>query len=289
MGESDGGMKRTQKETQRGTIHSLPILPGTLVLCACTLIVFLGVMAAMYGGGMLEMPQFLSNILGDGDGDDADDGFLADFIASLSARDVLTATEHEAILDTSPESLRTLLLAAEPPETYLWTAEVIRTDGKVFRTETVRYLVDGERVCAEIYPSNGYVRRIVADDLCAVITENGASRRFSRTGEYDTFTPEGEAGLPSLSRMKAMIAEADEGKYELSLEVIQNASCIRVSFTDTLSGVKEVYDVLPDFGIVYAASSCLPDSDTPYFQLTTTSVLTDITGMDETLFASLNP
>ena len=89
--------------------------------------------------------------------------------------------------------------------------------------------------------------------------------------------------------MQAMIAEADEGKYTLQLETVSSSPCIRVIFTDAVSGVRETYDVMPDRGLIIAASSCLPGSEMPYYQMTTTSILTDLSGLDDSTFEIPNP
>jgi hypothetical protein len=88
--------------------------------------------------------------------------------------------------------------------------------------------------------------------------------------------------------MQAMIGAAEEGKYDLSLETILNTPCIRASFTDTVSGVRETFDVIPDYGIIVAAYSYLPDATSPYYMMQTSSVLTDISGFDESIFSIPN-
>ena len=282
-------MKRSSKDNPRSTITTLPLLPGTLVLCGCTLLLFLGILVAMYAGGMITGPEFLTDLFGEGSGDEGDDGFSAGFLASLNGSAHDLSAPSEELLDLSPDSLKELLLASTPVSSYYQTMEVTWTDGTVFHKTTVHYIVSGDHVHAEIYPAAGTPQTITCNGERFLLREDGVSRVFSRTGVYADFTPEGAAGIPRLSRMQAMIAAAEEGKYELSMETVQDSPCIRVRFTDTLSGVEENFDVLPDLGVILAASSALPGTETPYYQMTTTSILTDLTGVEESTFDIPNP
>ena len=151
----------------------------------------------------------------------------------------------------------------------------------------VYYLVDGARIHAESFTSSTLPKQLTADADTFYIREGAASRQFSRSGST-TFTPEGEMGLPSLARMQSMIGAAESGKYTLSLETVLNTPCIRASFTDTVSGVRETFDVIPDYGIIVAAYSYLPDASAPYYMMQTSSVLTDISGFDESIFSIPN-
>ena len=84
--------------------------------------------------------------------------------------------------------------------------------------------------------------------------------------------------------MQKMIAEAEAGKYTLTMETMLDSPCIRAIFTDTASGVREIFDVLPDYGIIVTASSYLPGEQSPYYMVQTNSILTDISEFDEAIF-----
>ena len=56
-------MKKTQNKNHRDGITRLPILPGTLVLCGCTLLIFLALMLTLYHSGMVAVPEFLSGLV----------------------------------------------------------------------------------------------------------------------------------------------------------------------------------------------------------------------------------
>ena len=281
-------MKKKPTESQH-TITTLPILPGTLLLCGCTLAVFLAIFCAMAFAGMITLPPFLEDFFGQGSGAEDDDGFAQDFLSSLSGNAPDLHETDEKLLDLSADSLKELLLASRPAASYYQCMDITWTDGaSVFNKSQVYFIVSGERVHAEIYPVGGTAKHMICDDTRFWIREGTESRLFSRR-DNSAFTPEGECGIPSLSRMQAMIAASEEGKYTLQLETVQNSPCIRVSFTDTISGVQEVYDVMPDRGVILSAASSLPGTEMPYYQVTTTSILTDLNGLDPSVFEIPNP
>lgn len=279
-------MKKNRAHSQRD-VTTLPIIPGTLVIAGGVLIAFILLMALLYHSGILTPPAFLDGLFSSGDTADPGDGFSEEFLASLTGNDPLTG-DSAVLMDMSPESLKELLLAAEPTHSYYQIASVTWADANDrFTTAQVYYLVDGARVHAESFTSSTLPKQLTADADTFYIREGASSRQFIRSGST-TFTPEGEMGLPSLARMQSMIGAAESGKYTLSLETVLNTPCIRASFTDTVSGVRETFDVIPDYGIVVAAYSYLPDASAPYYMMQTSSVLTDISGFDESIFSIPN-
>ncbi len=281
-------MKKKPTVSQR-TITTLPIMPGTLIVCGCTLAFFLAVFSVMAFAGMITVPDFLAPLFGQASGSAEDDGFAENFLASLSGNAPDLNTADEKLLDLSEDSLKDLLLASRPADSYYQCMDVTWTDGaSVFNKSQVYFIVSGDRIHAEIYPVGGIPKYMNCSSTQFWIREAGESRLFSRS-DSSSFTPEGECGIPSLTRMQAMIAEAEEGKYALQLETVMHSPCIRVSFTDAVSGVMETFDVMPDRGLIIAASSCLPGSEMPYYQMTTTAILTDLSGLDDTTFEIPNP
>lgn len=281
-------MKKHNRENSRFSVAPLPILPGTLVLCGCTLLLFIGILAAIYASGIAQLPGFLAGFLGEEDIVQEDDGFAGDFLASLSGSAPVLDRADETLLDLSPESLREILLRSVPSDSYYQQMDVLRTDGVEFQTNRVTYVVSGERVYILTESASGEKREIVCLPDRWRIAENGTERVYPRTAA-DGFTPESEAGIPSFTRMQQMLTEAEDGKYILSAATTANSPCIRVRFTDTVTGAAEVYDVLADMGVILAASSTLPGGDSPYYQMTTVSILNDLRGLDEALFAIPTP
>ena len=281
-------MKKKTSDSQH-TITTLPIMPGTLILCGCTLAFFLVIFSIMAYAGMITVPDFLAPLFGQANNSAADDGFAKDFLASLNGHAPDLHTEYKKLLDLSEDSLKDLLLASRPADSYYQCMDVTWTDGaSSFHKSQVYFIVSGERIHAEVFPVDGPPKYMNCSSSQFWIREGSESRLFSRS-DSSSFSPEGECGIPSLSRMQAMIAEAETGKYTLQMETVKNSPCIRVIFTDAVSGVRETYDVMPDRGLIVAASSCLPGSEMPYYQMTTTTILTDLSGLDDSTFEIPNP
>ena len=275
---------KQQNNSQRSDVTTLPIIPGTILIAAGILAAFLVMMAVLYSTQVLTPPAFLEGIFSREDGNTPDDGFSDAFISSLTGHAPLNDPSSEKFLDMSAETLRDLILNVTPPEKYYYSATVTWADGgERLTVAQVYYLVSGDKLHGEIYTATTTPKRLTAHADTFYIRENSTSRIFQRS-EDSSFTPEGELGLPSLSRMQKMISEAADGKYTLTVESVQDSPCIRATFTDTISGVKEIFDVMPDYGIIVNAASYLPDRQSPYYSMQTSSILTDISGFDEAIF-----
>lgn len=276
---------KKKRASQHTDVTTLPIIPGTLVIAGGLLIAFLILMVILYSTQLLTPPAFLQGLFTPDEVDHPGDGFSEEFLSSLTGHAPLLEGSDEKLLDLSHTSLKELLLSAEPVEAYYQTASITWADANDrFTSVQIYYLVSGNRIHAEIFSPDLMPKQLTADAATFYIREGNTSRRFSRSAESE-FTPEGELGLPSLTRMQKMIAEAEEGKYTLSLETMLNTPCIRATFTDTISGIKETFEVIPDYGIIVSAYSYLPDTAAPYYMMQTTSILTDISGFDESIFA----
>ncbi|MGM9653376.1 MAG: hypothetical protein ACI3XP_07040 [Eubacteriales bacterium] len=276
--------KRTDKK--RAEITTLPILPGTLVICGCILAVLLVLLLVFYYTGILSPPPFLSRILYGNAESGPESGFGEEFLASLNGKEPELYEEDVRLLDLSEPQLKELLLQSAPVDSWYQLADITWTDGAAAFTKwQVLCIASGERAHVEVFSgAHSLTKYIISDASSFYIRENESARLFSRTGEYASFTPQSEAGMPSYARMQQMIAEAEEGKYELSLQTVQSSPCIRASFTDALSGVREIFEVMPDCGLILNAYSYLPGEDTPYYQMQTSAVMIHLTGLDETLF-----
>lgn len=275
-------MKKKTNPT-RTDVTTLPIFPGTIVITVSILVAFLVLMSVLYSTGILTPPGFLEGIFSQNAENTPDDGFADQFLASLTGHSPLSDPANEKLLDMTPEALREILLTVKPVKDYYHSATVTWADrNDRYTVAQVVCLVSGERLRGEMYFAGSMPKQLIADADTLYIREGPSSRRFSQH-EESAFTPEGELGLPSLTRMQQMIAEAEEGKYSLSLETMLDSPCIRATFTDTVSGVREVFDVMPDYGIIINATSYLPDEQSPYYMMQTNTILTDISGFEESL------
>lgn len=275
-----------EKKKSAHNITSLPILPGTLFLCACTLLAFLGIFALLIWGGIAEMPEFITSFFYRNDNSDT---FSEEFLAALSGNAPELDQADERLLTLSSESLLEVLLACEPLDNYYHRVDLTWTDGKgVFHRTEAYYIVSENRFIAEIYPNARSPKTVISNGTDVYFREGNSARILSRTDATD-FSLESEIGIPTFSRMREMLEAAEEGAYTLSVETVQNSPCIRVTFTDTVSNISEIYDILPDYGLIVAAYSRLPGTDFVYYQMTTTTILTDLSGLDDSTFDIPNP
>lgn len=280
-------MKTTKQKNTRADITVLPIVPGIAVLSAVMLLSFLVLLIALNLGGMISLPGWIERIIGTApDEVSEEDRFSREFLSALTGTEQAIGGEL-VYMETDGESLLPLLLSAKTIPSFYQTCTVTRSSGEEALTQQLFRIVSGEKEHAEIV-SRGYLAKsVTADGTSIAVTEGANTRTFSRSGS-DIFTTESELGLPSLTRMQRMIAEAEEGKYTLQLSSTKDTLCIRAEFTDTASGVREVFEVVPDCGIIFTAASYLPGEDTPYYTLTTESLLIDITGFNESIFEMPN-
>lgn len=275
---------KNQNPNGRADVTTLPILPGTILITVGVLVSFLLLMTILYSAHILTPPAFLEGIFSQDAEDTPDDGFSDQFLASLTGHSPLTDSANEKLLDLSPDALRDMLLGITTVDSYYHSATVTWSDANNrFTAAQVSCLVSGDRFHGESHVTGISSKQLTADADTLYIREGSSSRRFPRGEEY-AFTPESELGLPSLARMQKMIAEAEAGKYTLTMETMLDSPCIRAIFTDTASGVREIFDVLPDYGIIVTASSYLPGEQSPYYMVQTNSILTDISEFDEAIF-----
>jgi len=278
-------MKKSEKEHQHSSITTLSIIPGTIVLFCCVLILFFIAVIAMYRAGMIELPDFMERILSAGDADEGEDRFSEDFLASVqgSAPDLTHGNEEFRTL--SFDSLKDLLLQSVPAESVYLVMDAVWMDPHSgFREKQIYYIRSGDKVHAEIYIIGEEPKHVISSAEQFFIREGNDSRVFPRKGEYAAFTPENEVGIPTLQHVQDMIRQAEEGSYVLKMEAVSNSPCIRASFTDPLTGTEEIYDVMPDLGLVLAASAVFPKTGQQHYRMTVYSVLTDLTGLDKSLF-----
>ncbi len=277
-------MKWIKTKQKRSDITVLPIIPGTLILSGAMLLAFLILLVILNLNGMVDLPRFVERILGtaenvQNDGDTFGEAFL-DSLSGVSQN----MDENPIFVEANSEKLAKMLRETKPAASYYQSCILTRTgvDGKETTRQLFR-LVSNGREYTEILFLGQLERAVTMNETAIRITEQNQSRIFART-EDSLFTAEGEIGFPSLARMFSLLDAAQEGAFTLSLSAPENTSCIRAEFTDTLSGTREVYDILPDLGVIFAAQSYLPGSDTPYYSLKTTSLLTEISGFDTAIF-----
>lgn len=277
-------MKRTTNNEKRSDITVLPIVPGTLILSGVMLLAFLILLIVLNLNGMIDLPNWVERMIGTAENvSDHSDSFGESFLSSLNGTEQPIESDP-VFIETNSEALLTALMETVPAQSYYQTCTLTRTNAEgASRTRQLFRLVSGGKEYTEILFRGQLERAVTVNETAVRIAEQNASRVFPRTAD-SVFTAESEIGFPSLARMMQMIEAAEDGAYTLSISAPESTSCIRAEFTDTLSGIREIFDILPDIGVIFAAQSYLPGEDAPYYSLTTTSLLTDVTGFDNSVF-----
>ena len=269
---------------KRSDITVLPIAPGTAILSLSMLAAFLILLVVLNLNGMIDLPHWVERIIGTAeDVSDNGDSFGEAFLSSLSGTEH-TVSQTPVFMPADNASLLELLRQAVTANSYYQSCTLSRVnaDGKTVTRQIFRFVSNGREYTEILF--RGQLERSVTIGKHAVrIIQQNETRIFPKTTD-SVFTAESEIGFPSYTRMLTMLDLAEDGKYTLSLSAAQNTSCIRAEFTDTLSGTREVFDILPECGLIYAATSYLPERESPYYTLLTTSLLTDVTGFDESVF-----
>lgn len=281
-------MKENKQVQKKTDIATLPIVPGTIILSAVMLLAFLILLVILNVNQMIDLPLWAERIIGTAP-EDADEGdsFSQAFLDSLKGKSQPVQGDL-VYMETDTETLLKLLLNATPTRAFYQSCVVTRADegGKTVKQQIFR-VVSAEQEHTEVLVSGRLAKTVSANAEAITIMEQGKTRTFRR--ENTVFTPESELGLPSFERMLTMLNEAESGKYTLTLSAAKGATCIRAEFTDTLSGTREIYEVLPDCALIFAAESYLPGEDTPYYLMITDSLFTDITDFDESIFNTPSP
>ncbi len=276
------------KNENRAKITTLPLLPGTVVLAAGMLALFLIVLLIAYGTGILPVPTFLSGLFRSEETAEEPNRFSESFLASLEGVTIDLDAADGRLLSASDDTLLELLAATERPQSLYQIFTVTWIDGSVYRTRQIYLLCAGEKLRAEIFASGKMEKYIVCDGRTMYVWENGDARRFAYR-EDDRFFAESELGLPSLVQIRKKLAAAGEGASALSLQTVLNAPGISAVFTDPLTGAEEAYELLPDCGAVTSAYCRLPGASSPYYLLTTNSLMIDVSGFHESVFDIPNP
>ncbi len=281
-------MKEKKNAPAEADVTVLPIVPGTIILSAIMFVSFLVLLVVLNVNQMIHLPSWMERILGTEQEIVEGDTFSEEFLSTLAGKE--QPLEGELLyLPSDTETLLPLLLNTSPATAFYQSYSLTRADGTGTKTtQQIFRIVSGEKEHTEILMDGQLVKIMTSNKDFIRVTERDETRIFPRS-EGSVFTPESELGLPSVTRMQEMLKAADTGKYTLSLSASEDTTCIRAEFTDTLSGTREVYEILPDCGVIFAAESYLPGESAPYYTLRTSSLLTDITGFDASIFDMPNP
>ncbi len=276
-------MKQKKQDAAKADITTLSIVPGTILLSAVMLIAFVILFVVLNVNQMIDLPLWIERIIGTAPEEISEgDSFSQAFLDSLQGSSQPVQGDL-VYMETDNETLLSLLMNAATTDAFYQSCTLKRIDsgGETVTQQIFRIVSDGKEH-TEILANGQLAKTVTANADFIHVYELGASRRFRR--DNTVFTTESELGLPSISRMHTMLLQAESGKYTLSLSAANGTTCIRAEFTDSISGIREIYEILPDCGLIFAAESYLPGESTPYYVLTTDSLLSQVTGFDESIF-----
>ena len=123
---------------------------------------------------------------------------------------------------------------------------------------------------------------VIYDGTKIKITDRGGSVKYKNADASSgwTFDPESEVGIPSVGRLSDRLTEYENGGGTADVMYDSVSGIFRVVCRrDT--GVREEYDVRADLGIVTACRLYRGDGETPYYELTTTALLTSVSYDDD--------
>lgn len=272
---------KNRNESRRRDIATLPLLPGTLVLIGVLLLFFLVLLLVLHHYDILQFPDFLESWLDAGGKPSDDDSFQEAFFASLEGKSPDDVSDSCLSLTMTEDNLLELFLAGEMPDSLYWQATVTWMQGDTYVSTNVRYIAMGERIYAYAQSAQTMSRLLICDADTVYIQENGKGRRFART---EHFSPLSELGLPSLSFYQEQLRQAAADDYTLTIGESMKSPCICVDYTDPISGMSEILEILPDCGVIVSAYTRLPSMQTPYYAVTTDSLLTNLQGFDTSIF-----
>lgn len=236
---------------------------GTALIVILLLIIFGGMLFWMYSVKLLILPESVSELLGLGDkgNDDSlpwDTGELSGAVKSGKSGEKVEMT-----FDITYENLRSALLSEIEPEGFYQQFRVCYYNNGTESPGRVILQRYGEKFRVEKYSrdtSSALEMLIIADETTMFYREGeyGEERSIPR-GDY--VTPESEAGLPSVDRLLAIIAEIpDPLKVMEETETADESISMEESVSTMKSAVLSRYSdcvltmLRTDDGIVYYVS-----------------------------------
>ena len=157
----------------------------------------------------------------------------------------------------------------------------------------------GGKFRADLKDSQGLVLKRMLYDTVRIQVFDGATGHskvfalhewFSLSNEEDRelltllygFSPKGELGLPSMSDVLTLLDSEEISDYEIRLVKEEKRHYILVSFTYTLTGVKEEYELDLETGIVLGARSSL--DGVTYYTVETEEIRYNVSEYEDSYF-----
>ena len=168
-----------------------------------------------------------------------------------------------------------------------------------FNGTTVPAEIKDGKFRADLKDSQGLVLKRMLYDTVRIQIFDGATGHskvfalnewFSLSNEEDRelltllygFSPKGELGLPSMSDVLTLLDSEEISDYEIRLVKEEKRHYILVSFTYTLTGVKEEYELDLETGIILGARSSL--DGVTYYTVETEEIRYNVSEYEDSYF-----
>ena len=259
-------------------VKVLPIMPGVIVIAALSAVVFLAAIFVMSRYGIIRLPAFIENIISSRpDETKTESSPWDELLSSLGGKNEITSFSPERA-DYSSVRLSEILPTMIPDGYF----QLYSLTENAARTKEISVMRLGEKCRLTSYTDGEAKLSVVYDGSGAKITDTGGSLTYKKGDAFlASFNPESEVGIPSVSRLAGILNDYEndaDGTYSVmydSVSGIFRVTCVRQA------GIREEYDVRADLGVIIACRMYAGEADSPYYDLTTTALLTEVSYLDE--------
>lgn len=277
-------MMRKNRETTDDSdrqVKVLPIIPGISLIALGVIAVFLVAVFIMSRFGIIKLPEFIDNLINPNAGETKTENSPWDELISAIGGKEENTVFSIGDADYSSVSLSTVFPEIRP-ENYFQLFALAERSGATERKTEIAAMYSGECVRFTSYADGQAEKSVIYDGRKVKVTDSTGSRVFSADEAYiAAFPPEGEVGLPSFDKLGQRLKEYEAGGKSITV-MYDSVNCtFRVSVFDDGTGIKEEYDVRADLGVVLSCRLFSDNSDIPYYELTTTALLTSVEYTDE--------
>ena len=264
----NGKPLKKQRRFADGGNHSIVL--GTMIIVIVMMILSGAALWWMNKNDMLFLPDFLENLLGLDKNPDAET-WNFDELQSV-VRDRKLSDDAGMRFDLTYENLRSSLLT-QPREDGVYVSARIsyyKNDGE--RARRVIYRRDGERFVISQYGDDEMKRlvttKIGADGFLHIRDE--ATGAVTKLPTGDKFSPEYEAGIPSIAELLAIVARfpaeaggsGDETVTDCELMLLEttDGTVYYIAYTDKTLGLHEEFYVALEEQIIISAVTTKGDA-----------------------------
>ena len=272
---------------------SMSMVPGLIVLSIVILAIVVMAVVFLSRMGLLEIP-----FLGGESTTPADTkvSFAEELLSRLPPP---SDKEGESVfLTITPDELETIVSEASKEVDHYHRMRITYSSG-VKRITYAEVVSKGGKFRADLKDSQGLVLKRMLYDTVRIQVFDGATGHskvfalnewFSLSSEEDRelltllygFSPKGELGLPSMSDVLTLLDSEEISDYEIRLVKEEKRHYILVSFTYTLTGVKEEYELDLETGIVLGARSSL--DGVTYYTVETEEIRYNVSEYEDSYF-----